>query len=41
VYASYEAKANVLSFAAVEDMYEVTYNGGEGFTVRMPKKDIP
>jgi hypothetical protein len=41
VYASYEAKANVLSFAAVEDMYEVTYNRGEGFTVHMPEKDIP
>jgi hypothetical protein len=40
VYASDEAKANVLSFAAVEDMYEVTYNRGEGFTVHMPEKDI-
>lgn len=40
VYSSDEAKANVLSFAAVEDMYEVTYNRGEGFTVHMPERDI-
>jgi hypothetical protein len=40
VYASDEAKANVLSFAAVEDMYEVTYSRGEGFTVHMPERDI-
>jgi len=40
VYASDEAKANVLSFAAVEDMYEVMYNRGEGLTVHMPERDI-
>jgi len=40
VYASDEAKANVLNSAAVEDMYEVPYNRGEGFTVHMPEKDI-
>ena len=40
VYASDEAKANVLSFTAVEDMYEVTYSRGEGFTVHMPDRDI-
>jgi hypothetical protein len=37
VYASDEAKANVLSFAAVEDMYKVTYSRGEGFMVHMPE----
>jgi hypothetical protein len=40
VYASDEVKANVLSFAAVEDMYDVTYSRGEGFTVHMPERDI-
>jgi len=40
VYASDKAKANVLSFAAVENMYKVTYSRGEGFTVHMPEKDI-
>jgi hypothetical protein len=40
VYASDEAKANVQSFAAVEDMYEVMYSRGEGFTVHMPERDI-
>ena len=40
VYASEDTKANVLSFAAVEDMYEVTYSRGEGFTVHMPERDI-
>jgi hypothetical protein len=30
----------MLSFAAVEDMYEVTYSRGEGFTVHMPERDI-
>jgi hypothetical protein len=38
VYASDEAKANVLSFAAVEDMYEVTYNRGEGLRCTCPKR---
>jgi hypothetical protein len=40
VYANDEAKANGLSFAAVEDMYEVTYSRGQGFTVHMPERDI-
>jgi hypothetical protein len=40
VYACNEARANILSFAAVEDMYEVTYSRGEGFTVHMPERDI-
>jgi hypothetical protein len=40
VYASKEARANILSFAAVEDMYKVTYNRGEGFTMHMPERDI-
>jgi hypothetical protein len=32
VYASKEARANILSFAAVEDKDEVMYNRGEGFS---------
>jgi len=40
VYASDEARANVLSFAAVEDMYEVMYSRCEGFTVHIPERDI-
>jgi hypothetical protein len=36
VYASKETKANVLSFADVEDMYEITYIRGEAFVVHMP-----
>jgi hypothetical protein len=40
VYASSEARANILSFAAIEDMYEVTYSRDEGFTVHMPERDI-
>jgi len=40
VYASKEARANVLSFATVEDMYEVMYSRGEGFMVHMPERDI-
>jgi len=40
VYASDVAKANVLSFAAVEDMYNVMYNRGEGLTVHMSERDI-
>jgi hypothetical protein len=40
VCASDEVRANILSFAAVEDMYEVTYSRGEGFTVHIPERDI-
>jgi hypothetical protein len=38
VYASKEARANVLSFAAEEDKYEVMYNRGEGFSRLLYKK---
>ncbi len=40
VCASDEVRANILSFAAVEDMYNVTYSRGEGFTVHIPERDI-
>jgi len=40
VYASSEAKANVLSFAAIEDLYEITYSRDEGFMIHMPERDI-
>jgi hypothetical protein len=40
VYASKETKANVLSFADVEDKYEITYVRGQTFTVHMPEKDV-
>jgi hypothetical protein len=35
VYASEHTKANVLSFADVEDMYEITYTRGDSFIVHM------
>jgi len=40
VYASSEAKANVLSFAAIEDLYKITYSRDEGFMIHMPERDI-
>jgi hypothetical protein len=40
VYASEETKANILSFADVEDMYEITYIRGEAFVVHMPGGDL-
>jgi hypothetical protein len=40
VYASEETKANVLSFADVEDKYEITYVRGQMFTVHMPGEDV-
>ncbi len=35
VYCSPEVKVNVLCFAEVEDLFEVTYREQEGFTVRL------
>jgi hypothetical protein len=40
VYASADTKANVLSMAAVEEVYPITYKQGESFTVRTQEKDI-
>ena len=40
MYASEETKANVLSFADVEDKYEITYVRGQMFTVHMPGEDV-
>jgi hypothetical protein len=40
VYASEDTKANILSFADVEDMYEITYIRGEAFVVHMPGRDL-
>jgi hypothetical protein len=40
VYASTETKANVLSFAAVEAIYDITYVCGEAFVVHMPDRDL-
>jgi hypothetical protein len=40
VYASANAKPNVLSLAEVEDMYSVTYIPGQMFTVHLPGKDV-
>jgi hypothetical protein len=40
VYASEETKTNVLSFAGVEDMYDITYIRGESFIVHLPEKDL-
>jgi hypothetical protein len=35
VYASEHTKANVLSFADVEDLYDITYKRGDSFVVHM------
>ena len=40
VYSSSHTKANVLSFADVEDMYDITYIPQESFTVHLPERDI-
>jgi hypothetical protein len=40
VYASEDTKANVLSFADVEDLYDVTYVRGENFVVHLPSRDL-
>jgi hypothetical protein len=40
VYASSDTKANVLSFADVEDLYEITYVQREAFVVHMLGKDL-
>jgi hypothetical protein len=40
VYASEKTKANVLSFAEVEDRYDISYVRGESFTVHMPSQDV-
>jgi hypothetical protein len=40
VYSSTETKANVLSFADVEDMYTVLHKPQESFTAHLPDKDI-
>ena len=40
VYASEDTKANVLSFADVEDLYDVTYVRGESFVVHLPSRDL-
>jgi hypothetical protein len=40
MYASTDAKPNVLSLKEVEDMYAVTYVLGEMFTVHLPTGDI-
>jgi hypothetical protein len=40
VYASEQTKANILSFADVEDKCEITYVRGQKFTVHMPEEDV-
>jgi hypothetical protein len=40
VFVSSETKANVLSFAEVEDMYEITYVPCTSFVVHLPGRDI-
>ena len=40
VYASKETKANILSFAQVEDEYPITYVPQESFTVHLPRGDL-
>jgi hypothetical protein len=40
VYASKDTKANVLSFADLEDMYQITYVQGEAFIVHMHDRDL-
>jgi hypothetical protein len=40
VYASDKTKANVLSMAAVEERYPITYKQGEPFTVHTQERDI-
>jgi hypothetical protein len=40
VYTSTKTKANVLSFADVEDLYTITYQPLKRFTVYLPDQDI-
>jgi hypothetical protein len=40
VYASPATKVNVLSMAAVEELYPITYKQGESFTVHTGNRDI-
>jgi hypothetical protein len=40
VYTSPNTKANVLSFVDVEDMYHITYQPQESFTVHLPDRNI-
>jgi hypothetical protein len=40
VYATANTKANVLCFADVEDLYEITYEQGTSFTVHLPDREI-
>jgi hypothetical protein len=40
VYASDETRANVLSFAEVEELYDITYVPREAFIVHLPEQDI-
>jgi hypothetical protein len=40
VYSSSHTKANVLSFADVEVMYDIMYRPQESFTVCLPERDI-
>jgi hypothetical protein len=40
VYASEETKANVLSFAEVEDKYRITYIPQEAFIVHLEERDV-
>jgi hypothetical protein len=40
VYASENAKPNVLSLAEVEDMYRVTYKPGQAFVVHLPGREV-
>jgi hypothetical protein len=35
VYASEHTKANILSFADIEDLYEIKYTRGDAFVVHM------
>jgi len=40
VYASNETKANVLSFAEVEELYDIMYVPREAFIIHLPEQDL-
>jgi hypothetical protein len=40
VYASEKTKANILSFADVEDLYDITYIRKRAFVVHMGDRDL-
>jgi hypothetical protein len=40
VYASVDTRANIISFADLEDIYEITYKKGKSFTVHHPDRDL-